>query len=324
VSTAPPPTLQERATACLTDPTCPAAEADRLFRVADDARLDTVDCLRFADGDGTTKDLSRARACLLRTTSTSKCDGSSAGLSEAELAIYLIDGVGGPEDIPAARRVFDGCFNDVTAQAVLAHADAKAANPGAPGVDFCKDYGGTTLTANACLARARQHEETRAALQAKSVVAGLDDEGKRLFAVASAAYTAYVDAMGSYVYEVFKDGSIRNAMALEEESGLLARRTAEVAGLGRVAPKAAAPIEIERAARKVDAALKKQSAAAATEEIRGRIAEAQRAWVAYREAETALEVRAFAAKANEEAVRGAEGVRLDEERVSDVERRTNR
>jgi len=315
---APALALQQRATACLLDPTCPASEADRLFRAADDAHEDAVDCFRFADGDDTQKDLARARACLARSLSASKCDGSSADLGQAELAMDLIDGVGGPQDITGARKLFDGCFADVTQQEVLEYADARAASATAPHKDFCKDYGGTTLTSNACAARGRQHQETQSALLAKKAVAGLDDEGKRLFAAASAAYASYVGAMGSYVYEVWKDGTIRNMEALAEESALLERRTMEIGRFAHLAATATSADELARSSRNVDDALKKQRARAATDDVRAKIADAQRAWSGYRDAEVALYVHVFGGATRSDEVRDAVRVSLNKARTLDL------
>jgi hypothetical protein len=313
-------TTQQRAELCLDDPTCPASEADRLFRAADDVREEGVDCFRFADGDGTKRDLGRARACLERAATAMKCDGNSADLGQAELAIYRIDGVGGAEDIRGARQLFDGCLADITKQEVLGHATEREANPAARPVDFCKDYGGTTLTGDECSARARQREAARSALQAKSTVAALDGEGKRLFAAADSAHASYASAMGSYVYQVFKDGSIRNTQALAEETAILSRRVAALAKFATFTPSPASPQDLEKSSRSVDAALKKRIADGATPDIQAKVAEAQTAWTTYRDAEIALYVHAFGAATTRDAVRGGVLVRLNKERVVDLGR----
>jgi hypothetical protein len=249
-----------------------------------------------------------------------KCEGGSAGLEQAELAIYRIDGVGGPQDVRAARALFDGCYADVTQQNVLEHAAAREANPAAPRVDFCKDYGGTTITSDECAGRARQREATRVALQAKGVAAALDVGGKRLVAAASTAFASYANAMGSYVYELFKDGSIRNTEALAEETALLSRRTAALAKFATFAPAAVAPRDLERSSQNVEAASKKRAAGSATPDIRARIEEAESAWTAYRDCEIALYVHAFGARSTPDAVRSAVLVRLNKERVVDLGR----
>jgi uncharacterized protein YecT (DUF1311 family) len=282
------------ALACLDDLGCSAAEADRLFRAAADAQESEVDCLRFADGDGTAKDAARARACLERAVARMKCDGSSAGLWQAELAIALTDGVGGPVDVARARAIFLGCFDDGTKQQVLDHAAARDKNPAAPPVDFCKELGGTTLTTNECFAREQVHERTRGALEAKRVATSLDDEGKRLLVAASRVHARYVAAMGAYVYEVYIQGSMRNMQALGFQNALLSRRTQRLARLPSLAPAAASLAAAERASKAVDAALKKR-AAAAVPEVAAKLADTQKEWLAYRDAEVALYLHARAA-----------------------------
>jgi hypothetical protein len=317
-ASAPVSPLSDRAAACLDDPSCPAATADDLFRAADDAREPSVDCLRFADGDGTRRDLARARACLARSLASAKCDGSSAGLWQAELAIMLIDGVGGPVDVAGARVLFDGCFDDVTRQGVLEHADAREAKPATPPVSFCKDIGGTTLTGNECGARVRLQEETRGALQAKRIVAGMDDEGRRLFVAASRAYRAYVDAMGAYVYEVYRDGSIRNAAALGEEQSLLHRRTEDLATLATFTPASVSREALERSEQAALHALAALRAHTGTPAVKERIDEAEVAWRSYRDAETALYVHALAGRASQDAVERSMRASLNKRRTADL------
>jgi uncharacterized protein YecT (DUF1311 family) len=311
-----------QATACLEDPLCPASEADRLFRAADDAHEAEVDCLRFVDGDGTARDLVRSRACLERTYAGTRCEGSSSDLGRAELAIDRIDGVGGPRDVAGARALFADCFDDVTRQGILDHAAAREADAGAPPMRFCEDYGGTTLTGNECSARARQREQTRGALTAKRVVAGLDDDGKRLFVAASRAYAAYVSAMGDYVYEVYKDGSLRNAAALAEETELTARRTSEIAKIARFTPKPVSEEEVGLSSKRVEAAVSAATKAATSPDVAGKLATSQAAWTVYRDAEVALYVHLVhvAPSVPSAMVSEATLVALNEARIADMKR----
>jgi uncharacterized protein YecT (DUF1311 family) len=309
----------ERASACLEDPLCPASEADRLFRAADDAHEAEVDCLRFADGDGTAKDLVRSRACLDRAYAGTKCEGSSSDLGRAELAIDRIDGVGGPRDVAGARALFADCFDDVTKQGILDHAAAREADAGAPPMRFCEDYGGTTLTGNECSARARQREQTRGALTAKRVVASLDDDGKHLFVAASRAYAAYVSAVGDYVYEIYKDGTIRNAVALAEETELTARRTSEIAKVTRFAAKPVSEEEVDLSSKRVEAAVSRAAKAAASPDVAGKLAVSQAAWTVYRDAEVALYVH-LATSAPPGMAKAATLVALNKARLADLKR----
>jgi uncharacterized protein YecT (DUF1311 family) len=245
-----------------------------------------------------------------------KCDGSSAGLWQAELAIALTDGAGGPVDVARARAIFDGCFDDVTKRQVLDHAALREKDPAAPPVDFCKELGGTTLTTNECGALEQVHEQTRGALEAKRVAASLDGEGKRLLAAASRAHARYVAAMGAYVYEVYVQGSMRNIQALSVENALLSRRTQRLARLQSIAPAAASAAAAERSSRAVDVALKKRAATAATPEVRAKLVETQKEWIAYRDAEVALYVHARAGATAE--LKRAALVVLDDARVEDL------
>ncbi len=317
--------LFARAETCLLEPMCAAEEADRLFQAADDASEPDVACLHFADANGTKKDVARARRCLERTAGPLACEGgSSASLALAELTVYRIDGLGGPQDVRAARAALLPCADDLTRRGVLDHADAKEKNPATAAMNFCKDYGGTTLTSNECVTRAKGHDLTRAALQAKTVFATLDANGKQAFIVANEAYAAYVAAMGAYVYEVSKDGSVRNVAATSKERDLLARRTSELSKLTRVVPKASANGELTKAAQDVDAALSRLTARAASAELKASIAKAQAAWLVYRDAEVAFYVNAAISVSTDalakSKVADAARVRLAKARASDLQK----
>jgi hypothetical protein len=307
--------IEKRAEECLADPTCPAAEADALFVKADNAHDRGADCMRFLDGAGTKKDPSRGRACIERQLTGSDCDGSSVDLYDAELAVMRIDGVGGKQDIPAARAQFAKCFDDVTKSSVLEHADAKERDPKTPPMDFCKDSGGTTITWNSCQARARKNEETRGQLQAKAVADGLDDDQKKLFAAATKAYAAYVNAMSAYAYTVYVEGTIRNAVALARARDLYARRAKELAAFkGWVAPDASAD-DAARAAKAAAAELAKVTTANADE--KRDLAKTQETWNAYRDAEVAFYTSVFGPKQGADKVKNATTMRLEGQRAKE-------
>ena len=104
-----------RALDCLEDVSCSAAEVERLFLAADDAREDTEECFRFLDGAGPKRDAMRGRACLERELARwGGCGrGSSAGFTDAQLATLWIDGVGGAVCIAEARALFADCYDDL-------------------------------------------------------------------------------------------------------------------------------------------------------------------------------------------------------------------
>jgi hypothetical protein len=303
--------LESRAEACLADPSCPAAEVARLFVMADDAHDPAVDCLQFIDGVTAKRDLPRARACLERQLAGSDCGGSSLDLDGAALALMRVDGVGGKQDIFGARALLATCFDDVTRSAVLEHADAKERDPKAPPMDFCKDIGGTTLTMNSCAARARANEEARGQLRAKAVAAGLDDAQKGLFAAATKAYAAYVEAMIRYAYQVYVEGTIRNAVALERGRELYARRTTALAAFESYTAPETSAAQAALATKASAAALARVTAA--NEDEKKDLADTQRAWTVYRDAEVAFYVSVFGPTQGTDRVKSAMIVRLEKE-----------
>jgi uncharacterized protein YecT (DUF1311 family) len=305
----------QKAESCLADPFCAAGEADRLFLAADSARAPELDCFRFLDGAGVGRDLRRGRACLERGVSTSKCEGGSAGLDRAELAVMLIDGKGGAADVPRARALFAGCFEDVTASYIHAHADAKEHDPHAAPADFCKDNGGTTLTSNECGGRALTEEETRLALATKVVVARLDEESARLLVAASKAYAAYVSAMGGYAYDVFVDGSIRNMMMLGRERELDRARTKELGELGHFTAPETSAEDVSRAEKRAAAALAAVTSATPAEKTA--LDATAAAWSAYRDAEVRFYVKALGPKQGADRVERAVRVRLETRRAKE-------
>jgi hypothetical protein len=312
--------LLVQAEACLEDPACPAAEADRLFVVADDGHATSwLDCPRFLGGVGTRRDLTRARACFERSIGKATCEeGNSAGLPQAQLAVMLIDGAGGPVDIPRARALFAGCFDDSTAKDVLAHADAKEVDPGTEPEDFCgPDHRGTTLTSNDCFAQQVTEEETRGELLAKRVVAGFDDTGRRLFLDAGKAYAGYARARGAYGYEGSIQGSIRNMVALTTERALYRRRTREIAGLSRFVAPTTSTKQVSDAEKGAAAAFK--AVVVDTPGEKAALEETQLTWSAYREAEVRFYVQAFGPKQGAERVERAVRARLEAIRATECD-----
>ena len=306
----------ERAEACLARPTCPAAEAARLFVAAAVARDPALDCLRFLDGAGTPRDLPRGRACLERRADALECGGSSMSLDTAELALLRVDGIGGKADIDRARDLVDGCFDDVSRQGILEHAAAKERDPRTPPADFCKDIDGTTITNVECEARSGKNSDTVRQLQAKTVVEGLDAGGRDLFAKSDQAFDDYVGAVGDYVYEVYIDGTIRGAMALSAENKLKAARIRDVAAFPRFIAKDTSPKEVGAAERRRAAALDGLHAGTAAEKVA--LLKTEQTWEAFRDAEVALYAHAFGPSQGAERVEAAVRARLEARRASDA------
>jgi hypothetical protein len=305
-----------RAEACLAHPTCPAAEAARLFVVAADAHDPEVDCLRFLDGSGTPRDLPRGRACLERRADAMECAGSSMSLETAELALLRIDGIGGKSDIDGARSLVDGCFDDITRQEVLEHAAAKEHDPRTPAANFCKDLGGTTITGVECEARTGSNSDTERQLRAKTVVEGLDATGRDLFDKSDQAFADHVGAVGDYVYEVYIDGTIRGAMALAAENKLKAVRVKDIAAFPRFVAKDTSPKEVEAAERQRAAALGRLHPETAAEQAA--LLKTEQTWEGFRDAEVALYAHVFGPSQGVERVEAAIRARLETRRASDL------
>jgi hypothetical protein len=307
----------QRAEDCLASPTCPAADAARLFVAASDANDPDVDCFRFVDGMGTARNVMRARACFEHQENAHACGGGSPDLQAAELAMMQIDGVGGRANIPAARALLAGCFDDATLSGILEHAAKKERDPKTPSVDFCKDIGGTTITMNECMARESQNADTQRELEAKVVVAGLDSTGQRLFAASEKAYAEYVSAMGTFVYEVYVQGTIRGAMSIGEEHALKVAHAKDLAEFPRFVAKETSDRDVESAQRAAASALAKAVAGTTTPAEKEALQKTQRTWTAYRDAEVGLYEYVFGPKQGANRVHAALLLRLESRRAKE-------
>jgi uncharacterized protein YecT (DUF1311 family) len=299
---------------CLAQPICSAADAARLFVRASDARDPDLDCFRFLDGAGVPRDLVRARACLERRAPALDCGGSSMSLETAELSLMRIDAIGGRSDVAGGRALVDGCFDDVTREAILEHAAARERDPKTPPTDFCKDIGGTTITAEECEGRNGTNTETARDLEAKAVVASLDGEGRNLFARSDKAFRDYVSAVGDYVYEVYIDGTIRGSMSLAAQSKLEAERVTDLAAFRQFVAKDTTPQDVEAASRARAVAFHHLNPGTAAE--KAALAKTQQTWEAYRDAELALYEHAFGPTQGMRRVEAALRVRLESRRAA--------
>jgi hypothetical protein len=315
-------TLTEQANACLADPSCLAVEASRLLVAADDAHDPGESCHLFLYGVGVARDVARARACLEREVTrlgvAQGCRGGDSGdVAQAQLAYLRIDGVGGPQDLAGARALFDKCFVDVTKSAVLDHAADKERDRATKAVDFCGEVGGTMMTANMCAADAQRRASIKAFLLEKRIAARLDASARPLLAAARTAYDAYVDAEGAFAYQVYVEGSLRNAIAMNREESLVGARANAMAHFDSFVAKDVTRDDVARAARAVDAAVARVQTQ--TPEEKQALAKTQEAWLAYRDAEVALYVAAFGGAQGAERVRNAVLVELGGRRVKECE-----
>jgi hypothetical protein len=236
-------------------------------------------------------------------------------IETAELALMRIDGVGGPVDGPGARALVADCFDDVTRQAIDEHADVKERNPWARALDFCGEVGGTTITIDECLARHNRRLDAARALEAKAVAGDLDDEARPILVASEKAYDAYVRAVGDFVYEVYVQGTIRGAMALDSEAALLAVHASDLAALKGFVAGATSGRELDAARLATAAALARVTTATPAEVAALR--KTQTAWEAYRDADIALYVRVFGPAQGADRVRATRGVRLEVRRAKE-------
>jgi uncharacterized protein YecT (DUF1311 family) len=282
-----------------------------------DANVADVDCFRALDGIGAAPDATRARACFDAQAKAHDCGGGSADLQTAQLAMMRIDGVGGPVDVPGARALLAGCFDDATRSGILEHAAAKERDPKTPPLDFCKAIGGTTITSNECLARESKNADAKRELEVKTAVASLDATGKNLFAASEKAFGDYVTSRGAFVYEVYSQGTIRNAMSLGEEQRLKAAHAKDLAGFSSFVAKETSGKDVEAAQREAAAALAKAAAGTTTPAEKQALTKTQQAWTAYRDAEVAFYEHAFGPKQGADRVRAAVLFRLESRRAKE-------
>ncbi len=226
-----------------------------------------------------------------------------------------IDGVGGKADAQGARALLACCFDDATRQAILEHAASKYRDPRTPSANFCKDIGGTTVTTTECMARDNVNLDTARELEAKAVVADLDDTGKDLFAASEAAYADYAAAMGRFDYEVHVQGTKRGIMLLGTEARLKASRVKDLVELPRFVAKKTSSKEVEIARLSSAVALARVSTSTAAE--KAALQKTEQTWTVYRDAEVALYEHVFGSTQGANRVRASLLVRLESRRAKE-------
>lgn len=233
--------------------------------------------------DGVTPDARKARACLEKAAASDTCSGgSSPSLEVLELAVALIDGTGGPSDIPRARALLAPCFRDVSVEEVLAHADAVTRVSVAPPFESCDAFAQTTIAQSECLAEHTQNEhawihDTRKQLDAKA---------RALFDAATKAHDDYATKMGAIAYAKYSGGTLRDPAMRAQILAMLRRRHAHITALSTLVP----------SANRADVAVAEQKAAHALAGARGRadaemrvaIDDMMKSLAAYRDAEVAF------------------------------------
>jgi uncharacterized protein YecT (DUF1311 family) len=170
---------------------------------------------------------------------------------------------------------------------------------------------------NECMARESQNADTQRELEAKVVVAGLDSTSQRLFAASEKAYAEYVTAMGTFVYEVYVQGTIRGAMSIGEEHALKVAHAKDLAEFPRFVAKETSDRDVESAQRAAASALAKAVAGTTTPAEKEALQKTQRTWTAYRDAEVGLYEYVFGPKQGADRVHAALLLRLESRRAKE-------
>jgi hypothetical protein len=245
-------------------------------------RYDDLGCGVFAK-DGASPSATALRRCLERTAPEDACTGGgSPDLSTLELSVAMIDGTGGPVDVPRARKLLEGCFVDVSVDAVLEHAARKEKDPTTAPLDSCDAYAQTTLAMTECATEHTQNE--RAWL--RRIRRDLAPDVRPLFDAATHAYDVYAEKLGTVEYERYAGGTLRSPAMASKVLFLLHERRMRVAAIASFVP---GRVTSEDLAAARDETLRAFSAAHDAEpEAVEAVEAASKTWLAYRGAEIAL------------------------------------
>jgi hypothetical protein len=235
--------------------------------------------------DGVTEDAAAYRVCVERAVAAGgTCEaGGSPALTTLELAVALIDGAGGPTDIPRARTLLAPCFRDVAVEEVLTHADAKEKDPHARPFEGCDAFAQTTFASTECIAEHVQNERAWLKRERRSYSAST----RPLFDIATRAASEWQTKLGAIDYARYAGGTMRGAAMESQIFTAMRTRRDRLAKIHTWTPgelssedRAMSRQELVRARRElVDGAESEVIAAAEAED---------KAWSAYRDAEADL------------------------------------
>ncbi len=250
--------------------------------VAVELRYDDLGCGVFAK-DGPAPNARAGRDCLERSLPKTPCEGGgSPELATLELAVSLIDGAGGPADVPRARKLLDGCFADVAREAVLEHAAAKQKNEATAPLEKCDAYAQTTLAMTECTI---EHTQTERAWL-RRIEHELAPDLRTLFASATLAFERYAEKIGAIEYERYAGGTMRSPAMAAKILALLQRRRARVATLRAFVPAHVTSDELRSTREQIERT--SSTARDAEPEAPAAVDDAIKAWIPYFEAELAL------------------------------------
>lgn len=296
-ASAPPPSpeaareMLARAEKCFLDLQCSPAQAEALYRGADDGGAPGVSCFAFYYGINVTRDLPRARACFERQVKAGPaCNGSSPDLDRMMLASMLIDAQGGSAEPERAMALLAGCFEDASVQGIKEQAQKRRdLAPSREPLDFCKDEGGTTITIGQCHLVETQRLQANRLRVEREIAPRLDADGKRLSVKAQEAWSAFAAKQAEANADRYRGGSLQSNAQRSGQNELEQRRVEALSHLFeyRLSP-GADPAAADRA---VEGAYKE---ARQGDAHHAKLFEAARAaWKRYRDAEIALYVHLF-------------------------------
>lgn len=234
--------------------------------------------------DGVSENARDFRACLERKVAAAEpCGGGSPSLVTLELATVLIDGADGKSDVPHARALLDGCFRDASVETVLGHADDKDSNPGVLALETCDEIAQTTLASSECLAEHVQNERAWLHRERGSLAA----PARPSFVAASRAAETWQTKLGEIDYARYAGGTMRGpAMQSRIYMAMKTRRHR----LERIREwTATESSDDDRAAvRRNVAQARREILEDAQPEVTTALEAEEKAWLAYRDAESAL------------------------------------
>ncbi|APR83412.1 Hypothetical protein A7982_08761 [Minicystis rosea] len=279
---------------CFADPSCDPAQAEAMYRRADDGGAPGVSCYQFYYGMDVHKDLPRARACFERVVAAqSGCHGSSPDLDRAYLAAMLIDAQGGPADPARATALFADCYADATVIGLSSEATQRAAlAPDRTPLDFCEHVGGTTITIGQCAVLAGAKAKALGRRVDRELATKLDAESKRLAGKAREAWSKFADKQAEAVADRYRGGSIQSNAWKSAQNALEEKRIQALSHLFEYKPSPSAdPAQAERDMEKAY-----REASDGDAQHKRLLGAARKAWTAYRDAEIAFYVQVFGDK----------------------------
>ena len=235
--------------------------------------------------DGVSPSASELRKCVAREARQDACgEHASPTLPKLELAVAMIDGVGGPRDVEGARALLAPCFADVAVEDVLEHASKVASNPKTAPLDSCSDYASTTFASLECIVEHTKNERAWLAQARRD----WDPATRALFDAATRAHDEFAEKVGTVFYAMYAGGTMRDPAMRSRVLALLRVRRARIAKF-RANDAAPSKNDVSAAAAKraLDAALA-QLRVDAPSNVIDALADVQPAWQRYRDAETAL------------------------------------